>query len=891
MPEYEKKPETFEDWDREADARIEGGKMPALLRKLEEGYHPEEIEQRMMGRYIATLNAEYSKNPSDELWQRLHHAVKLSDRIGGSEVARSLVARRGFHLPEDSLAYFMLQEMEKSAVDELTEAQKAQVLKEYKAIKRATEAYEQKMEALREEAARLRAEGRVREVRQRPRKSTGDYKKQREDIRQAIKGKWQKASQADGTLTAVPVPYAKQLAAIAPDVYKLMRSYVEEGVVKLEDIVIKIHFDLQDVIEDITPRDVRDIIAGVYSEPKTKSELLAKLRELRQEAKAINWLQDLNEGKIPVKTEKQKIEQNQKIKELKAQIKEHDITKLQGYKERTEAQIKSVEEQLRTGQFKKTVPAWTVKMDQEAVQLKDKLVKLRKERQLRLYKAELARRSKTKKFTDSLLEILNVPRTIMASADFSAPLRQGIVQTVAHPHIAMKAAYQGFRQGFSEAKFDRWIHDFKESPEYKLMEASGMYISDPHHPMLTMKEEQFMNNIAQKIPVLGEVIKFSERAYIAYLNALRVDRFLRGVSKFKDDGFTLENSPQLYKSWARLINNSTGRGDMGPMETAAPVLNSVFFSPRLIASRFNLLTDWLNPYYYQSTPKQVRVEYAKDMLKFIGVGVAVLGMWASSDDEAEVELDPRSTDFLKLKRGDTRYDIWGGFQPFVRLTAQLFSGETKNTHTGMMQELDGDGFGARGKEDVLGSFLRNKLAPVPQMGWSAFTGQEPMGTKFNWADQPAKMLAPILWQDVYEAWKDQGVRSLFTVGLPSAFGLGVQSYAPPQIAAPESLPHNGDQVAIPETIQKEYSRVANERAKEWRTALWATDAYKSASLELRAKMEKMVNQSAKKYSEQHIKEANPGLFPEASDEQLEQQAMDKEMMEELKELIGISEEE
>jgi hypothetical protein len=42
-----------------------------------------------------------------------------------------------------------------------------------------------------------------------------------------------------------------------------------------------------------------------------------------------------------------------------------------------------------------------------------------------------------------------------------------------------------------------------------------------------------------------------------------------------------------------------------------------------------------------------------------------------------VEIDPRSTDFGKIKVGNIRWDIWGGFQQWVRVASQLATGERK----------------------------------------------------------------------------------------------------------------------------------------------------------------------------------------------------------------------
>ena len=98
-------------------------------------------------------------------------------------------------------------------------------------------------------------------------KTTEDFKKEREDIFKNIKDKWDSASKTN-IVTAVPVPYAAQLAAISPEVLKLVRSYAEQGITKLDDIVNDLHENISKQIPDITKRDVKDILAGEYTKKK-----------------------------------------------------------------------------------------------------------------------------------------------------------------------------------------------------------------------------------------------------------------------------------------------------------------------------------------------------------------------------------------------------------------------------------------------------------------------------------------------------------------------------------------------------------------------------------------------------------------------------------------------
>lgn len=781
---YEQKPETVAQWDEEADKRLreDPQTIPKLLKKLEDGHEPDKIDQRVMVRYLSSLRARIENNPSDELISEYKRVKDLSDIMGGREVAKSLVARKGQVPIKDTLADYMVQEMETSQVDQLTEGQKETNKKEYEDISKAEEEYKAKIKSLEEENAKLRAENEVKKTKSGNKglkKSHEDYVKERADIVKDAREALLKAAKGQGGLTA-SVPGVAQLTAIAPHVLKLVKSLAEEGYDKLEDIVKSIHGDLKDVVEYISEKDIHNIIAGDYAETKpSKNELAEKLRDLRTIAKLKNGLEDLDNGVEP-KSEKKKIEKNKEIADLKKKIAEHPLTQLAKTKEGLKKRIEEVENQLKTGDFSKDGKQ-PLKLDKEAQDLRDKLNKLKSDREIRLLKEQYANRSKAQKTLDVIAEVGNTPRALMSSLDFSAPLRQGLFgvtkQLFSHPGDLKRQFGFMFKAGRSQKVFDNWFHDLKEAPDYEIIQKSGLPLSDPHDPKLQAKEEAFMSNFAEKLPLgIGKIIKGSENAYVGFLNKMRVDLFRRAADEFAAQGKTFANSPEVYKAMADYIGAATGRGKMPEvLEKSRPILNAAFFSPRLIASRLNLLTNWANPRFYSKVPKEIRVQYFKDMGKFIGTGLMVLGLAKAGG--AEVEDDPTSSDFGKIKSGDTRWDIWGGFQQYVRLAAQLLYGEQKSTTTGQIKELN-DPTNPRSKTraDVLMTFARGKLAPVPAETWDLLAGRDATGQPVTLMSEASKNL-PLVLQDIYTAAKDKGVQGALGVGIPSMFGVGTQTYS------------------------------------------------------------------------------------------------------------------
>lgn len=765
---YDKSPERIVEWDEQAAKAIANNPnaLPNLFEKLRNGQAPDPVETRMMVQYMGDLMAKIDKNPADaELLIQLKRTKDLFN-IAGRIQGKQLAARKGTVGAEERLGDFLINDMEANRAP-LTKDQAQQAIREFEEIKAAKDALSDKVASLELENTKLKAKKELEKVSKSTKKSgKRDFRAERDEILKEMKKKW---DDSKGQLSSTFIPYADRLVKIAPEAAKLIKVLVEEGIDKLPDLVKSAHGHLKNIIPDITEKDVHDLIAGEYIKSKTtKNELSEKLYDLRTEAKLINRLEKLEAGEEP-RSERAKIKRSQEIENLKQQIKEHDLTKLAAHKSRIERDISKVQEQLRSGNFS-TEKKPEIKLDDEAIALKDQLIKLKQEREKRLAKLEYENRTQFEKAKDVATNVLNIPRTLMASADLSAPLRQGIVATVAHPGVAAKAFPEMLRQAFSQKQFDRWLVELKESPEYKLMEDSGLYIADPNDLRLQVKEEQFMSNLGEKIPLVGRIVKGSERGYVAYLNKMRADLFTQGAEIFADQGRTFENSPELYKGLATFINNATGRGGLGPLEQSAQILNTAFFSPRLIASRLNMI----NPVFYTKLPKEVRIMALKDMSKLILFGSSILGL--ASMAGAQVEKDPRSSDFGKIRVGNTRWDIWGGFQQYARIFAQLLSGETKSSNTGQIYELKGDKFPYKTRLDQLGSFFRGKLAPVPGTAIDLLAGKNVVGEQFDPAKKAYELFVPMIIQDIREAWKEQGPKSILTVGVPSALGIGTTTY-------------------------------------------------------------------------------------------------------------------
>ena len=796
---YETKPETVAQWDEEADKRLKEDPqaIPKLLNKLKNDEQPDKIEQRMMMRYLASLKARIEENATPELIAKYKEGKTLSDIMGGREVGKSLAARRGSTPTVDSLADYLTEDMESAKVDELTPEQIKKNTEEYDAIKQKQAEYEKKIADLEEENTKLRAESEIKKTgggKRGTKKTRDDYVKERKSIIEEMRADLLKAAKGEGGLTS-SVPGAAQLKAIAPHIAKLVKSLVEEGVDKLEDIVKNIHGDIKDIVEGISEKDIHNIIAGEYAEKRqTKGDLDNKLTKLKQEAALINRLERLQKGE-GIDSEKKKSKPSSEIAVIKKEIakiqkettgeaidpKGVDLTRLEKIKSRNEKETSAVQEKIKKGDFgpdEKKGPWYEdeelrkkyPKQFEEAIKATDDFISAKKERAFRLAKQEYENRTGRQRFWDSVKQILGLRRAINTAFDFSVPFRQASRVTMNPLQIKTtgKAFKTMFSHTFSPKAFDRWFFNLEKSPDYLNMQKDGLYISSPDELRLSKREEQFQTDLAGKIPILREPFNASQRAASAYLNQMRVDLYRSGSKLLTDKGIKREETPKAYESLAKLANNLTGRGNLMEWLEGKPAseLSQIFYGPRLMASKFNLL----NPLFYAKMPKPIRREALANMAGYLSFYTTV-GVLANVAG-ASVSLDPNDPDFLKIKRGDTKYDITGGEAVYVRTFLRVL-GAAYDRINGTPEEQTKSV--NKASSSVL-SFFRNKLAPNTSYALNAFLGKNSVGEPFD--PKEALKYYPMWIDDMVDDWKQDGAASILTAAIPSVFGLGVQTYVP-----------------------------------------------------------------------------------------------------------------
>jgi len=347
-------------------------------------------------------------------------------------------------------------------------------------------------------------------------------------------------------------------------------------------------------------------------------------------------------------------------------------------------------------------------------------------------------RGETRKVSHKVVEALNLPRAILASFDVSAGGRQGLLLLPIAPKQWAKAIGQGYKAWTSPEYADYVDIQIKSDPHYKKFRPG---------------------------------IKASERAYTTTLNSLRFYTFKKYTQKWQGSGRTAED----YEKLAKFINHATGRGDITGLEEYAPFLNAAFFAPRLQMGRIQSITDLFKGIKEDLKKGEIsptRKIIAADLVSFFGGGIGILAL-LSKMEGVSVEDDPRSSDFGKIRFGNTRIDFWGGYSQIARLVSQLATAETKGTDTGRVMKAD--------RSNIIWRFIQTKLSPaaglsVDLVRGETFLGKQLEATPEVISEQAYERFTPLFIQDVLDALRYQGLTSAAIVSPLAVHGIGAMTY-------------------------------------------------------------------------------------------------------------------
>ena len=397
-------------------------------------------------------------------------------------------------------------------------------------------------------------------------------------------------------------------------------------------------------------------------------------------------------------------------------------------------------------------------------------------------------------------------RTAMTTGELSFLLRQGNFRAWTRPKDAIRSFAVAARSLVSPRYAQHMDDAFRFSRINRIGIDHELFLGRfDDGARLLGREEVFMAEWLHKVPVLGRIVKAFERGYVSGLNQIRVDWFEEGFKIIEHTGRAGDDD--LITNFAKYVNNMTGRADIDniakankTMRAMSETAKQVLFAPRFAASKWNRHRVAAQLMFGDNTPNAMRRLLAGDtVLRWRRY--ERLAHYAQQNG-FEVENDPRSADFLKIKEkgGNTRFDILGGDMQLQVLAARLVTGKTKDTTTGLIKDAMAT--------DIAKRYASGKLNPLWSLAIDKIFGSTFEGEDIDDPKVLAKVIRnkfiPLYLQDIkdkifseYEAegntFADAIERGVSTIGL-GFLGAGVQTYEP--------------------SARKEYELMVNDKAQE-----------------------------------------------------------------------------
>lgn len=248
-------------------------------------------------------------------------------------------------------------------------------------------------------------------------------------------------------------------------------------------------------------------------------------------------------------------------------------------------------------------------------------------------------------------------------------------------------------------------------------------------------EEAFPESALTKTPLFGRVFKAAESAYNGAAMLMRADLADRMIASAEKAGKNMLD-PKEAAGIGKLVNSLTGRASLGKLEPIGNEVNAVFFSGRFLKANFDVLTAHV---FDKSMDGYAKREAAKNLLGIVSSSAGVLAV-ANALWPGSVEVDPRSSNFGKIKIGDTTFDVTGGAAALVTLASRITPNpqalaqghlefDSKNA-SGIVKPLN-SGYGSQSPLDVLDSFWQGKLAPLPGFIRDLWKQQDYSGNKID----------------------------------------------------------------------------------------------------------------------------------------------------------------
>jgi len=357
-------------------------------------------------------------------------------------------------------------------------------------------------------------------------------------------------------------------------------------------------------------------------------------------------------------------------------------------------------------------------------------------------------------FKDAIYTTSDISISMAASWDNSFVGRQGRNTFFTHPTVWADMTLKSFGDIYKSLATKEGAKAVKDVVMAEIYSRPNYMNGNYHKAKLFPKsEEQFPTSLPGRLPLgVGRVFNAAENAFIFSAARARMNTFdlLHGI--MKRQGIDVNNKVELQEV-GKLINSITGRGDAGKLGESK-VVRLVLWAPRLLRGNWDVLTAHTGgaTLHTAFTRKQAKINLAE-----IVFSTAAIAAVADVLKPGCVELNPISSDFLKIRVGNTVYDLTSGTGSIITLLARVIARRTKSTKTGEISSLVSGKYYKRNLFDVGLDFLVNKTTPTARAVIDASRGRTFTGKKPTIATALVSTQVPITIQNFIEEYHRKAI--------------------------------------------------------------------------------------------------------------------------------------
>ena len=394
--------------------------------------------------------------------------------------------------------------------------------------------------------------------------------------------------------------------------------------------------------------------------------------------------------------------------------------------------------------------------------------------------------SRDKDTWKTLMDLWMVPKAIRSSFDLSFPFRQGIMVSGRHPLMfgnSIKTTARAFADSDWMARETTRMLGDKTAIPVKMADGSSVdlmlgQIADSMGIIAERAEPFYRGQLAERIWLIGPGVKRSNIAFTGAGNKLRYDMTRYWLNRWTRPQSMIDVTPERLQSLGNLLNALTGRATI-PKGQLFDLMQAAWWSPQYRLSGPQVLATGIRHGFFPGGDREIAKIAAQNLATFVGGGIGILSLLKASG-LADVEIDPRSTDFGKIQMGPTRINFWGTSQLLVRTIAQSITQTRLDSAVGPV---------ARDPGQVWAKWAQSGLSPQLSLIWDWATGEAYLGEPLraderrsvSWGDiagrEAQERALPLAWLDIKDGIEEDALRGGLT-GAAGILGLGVQSYDP-----------------------------------------------------------------------------------------------------------------